>query len=198
MAAVDARFGVVHGLVNNAAETTRGGIWDTTPELIDRMLAVNVRAPLLLIQGAARIMQREGVAGSIVNIGSVSGYGGDVYLLPYAVSKGALHALTRNTAFALMRDQIRVNLLNPGWMYTPAEDAIQRRWHGATDGWLETAAAEQPFGRLIDPAEVARTIGFLLSDESGLMTGACIDFDQGVVGAGAVPKPTPADTWPKE
>jgi NAD(P)-dependent dehydrogenase (short-subunit alcohol dehydrogenase family) len=194
--AIDERFGVVHGLVNAAAETDRGGIWDTTGALFDRLMAVNVRAPLLLTQAVARIMQREGVSGSIVNIGSVTGYGGEVFLLPYSVSKGALHALTRNTAFALMRDRIRVNLLNPGWMDTPAEDSIQRRYHGAGDDWLERAEAEQPFGRLLKPDEVARGICFLLSDESGMMTGACLDFDQTVIGAGKAPKPTARDVWP--
>ena len=155
-----------------------------------------MRAPLLLAQAAARIMKREHVAGSIVNVGSVAGYGGEVFLLPYATSKGALHALTRNAAFALMRDHIRVNLVNPGWMDTPAEDAIQRRYHGGGDDWLQRAAQAQPFGRLIDPAEVARTICFLLSDESGLMTGACIDVDQSVIGGGSSPKPSPGDVWP--
>jgi NAD(P)-dependent dehydrogenase (short-subunit alcohol dehydrogenase family) len=194
--AVDERFGVVHGLVNAAAETDRGGIWDTTAALVDRLMAVNVRAPLLLTQVMARIMKRQGVAGSIVNVGSVTGYGGEVFLLPYSVAKGALHALTRNTAFALMRDRIRVNLINPGWMDTPAEDAIQRRYHGAGDDWLERAEADQPFGRLLKPDEVARGICFLLSDESGMMTGACLDFDQTVIGAGKAPKPTERDVWP--
>jgi len=197
MATADRRFGVVHGLVNAAAETDRAGIWDTTTAVFDRLVAVNVRAPLLLSQAAATIMRREGVDGSIVNVGSVTGYGGDVFLLPYAVSKGALHALTRNTAFALMRDRIRVNLLNLGWMDTPAEDVIQRRYHGAGDGWLERAAERQPFGRLIDPVEVGRMICFLLSEESGLMTGAVLDFDQSVLGAGASSKPTEADVWPE-
>jgi len=196
MAAVDERFGVVHGVVNSAAFTDRASIWDTSVETFDRMLAVNVRAPLMLIQAAARVMRREGVEGSVVNIGSISGYGGDVFLLPYAISKGALHSMTRNVAFALMRDRIRVNLLNPGWMDTPAEDETQRRWHGATDGWRKRASAQQPLGRLIDPAEVARTICFLLSPESGLMTGAALDFDQSVVGAGPIVKPTDADVWP--
>lgn len=196
LTAVDERFGVVHGLVNAAAETDRGSIWDTTAALVDRLMAVNVRAPLLLMQAAARIMKREGVAGSIVNIGSVAGYGGEVFLLPYSTSKGALHAMTRNAAFALARDQIRVNLLNPGWMDTPAEDAIQRRYHGAGDDWLTTAEANQPFGRLLKPEEVARGICFLLSDESGMMTGACLDFDQSVIGAGSAPKPTARDVWP--
>lgn len=196
MASVDRHFGVVHGLVNAAASTYRGGVWDTTASMLDGMIAVNVRAPLLLTQAAARIMRREGVEGSIVNIGSVSGYGGDVFLLPYAVSKGALHALTRNTAFALMRDRIRVNLLNLGWMDTPAEHVTQRTYHGAGDDWLERAAARQPLGRLIDTTEAARTICFLLSAESGLMTGAVVDFDQSVLGAGTSSKPTPADVWP--
>jgi NAD(P)-dependent dehydrogenase (short-subunit alcohol dehydrogenase family) len=194
--AVDARFGVVHGLVNAAAETDRASVWDTSSELFDRLMAVNVRAPLMLLQSAARIMKREGVAGSIVNIGSVSGYGGNVFLLPYAISKGALHAFTRNSAYALMRDRIRVNLLNLGWMDTPAEDGIQRRYHGAGDDWLARAEAAQPLGRLIKPDEVARTICFLLSSESGLMTGASIDFDQSVQGGGDVPKPGRAEVWP--
>jgi NAD(P)-dependent dehydrogenase (short-subunit alcohol dehydrogenase family) len=195
-AAVDAHFGVLHGLVNAAAETDRGSVWDTTAALIDRLMAVNVRAPMLLLQAAARIMKRERVPGSIVNIGSVAGYGSEVFLFPYATSKSALHAMTRNAAFALARDRIRVNLLNPGWMDTPAEDAIQRRYHGAGDDWLARAEAEQPFGRLLKPDEVARGICFLLSDESGMMTGACLDFDQTVIGAGKGPIPTERDVWP--
>ncbi len=58
-----------------------------------------------------------------------------------------------------------------GWMNTPAEDAIQRRFHGATDGWLEEAAAAQPFGRLIEPEEIARTIAFPTSRSSGVQIG---------------------------
>ena len=193
---VDKTFGVVHGLLNSAAETSRGSVWNTTPEMFDSMMAVNVRAPFMLIQDCAKIMKREGVPGSVVNIGSVTGYGGDVNLTHYAISKGALHSLTRNCAYSLMRDRIRVNLLNPGWMDTPTEDATQRKWHNAQDGWLQKAESEQPLGRLIKPEELARTILFLLSDESGLMTGAVIDFDQSVVGAGSPSKPKLGEVWP--
>jgi NAD(P)-dependent dehydrogenase (short-subunit alcohol dehydrogenase family) len=191
IARTDAEFGVVHGVVNAAAVTDRGTAWNTTVELWDRMQDVNVRAPFLLTQGAARIMAREGVAGSMVNIGSMTGHGGQPILLPYAVSKGALHTLTKNMAFSLMRNHIRVNLLNLGWMDTPAEHVIQKRYHGASDDWLVDAERAQPFGRLIKPAEVARVICFLLSDESGMMTGAVVDFDQSVLGAGNSPKPPP-------
>ena len=194
MDAVDSAFGVVHGLVNIAAFTGRGNIWDTDIDLWDTMHAVNVRAPFFMIQGAAKIMRREGVAGSIVNIGSVSGHGGQPFILAYSVSKGALATLTKTAAYSLMRHKVRVNQVNPGWMDTETEDAVQRRFHGATDGWLAAAEAGQPTGRLIKPAEVARSIVFLLSDESGMMTGTIIDYDQSVQGAGDAPKPTLEET----
>ncbi len=195
MAAADAAFGRVDVLVNGAALTVRGSVWDTDAALWDQMLHINTRAPGLLITEAAKIMAREGIAGSIVNIGSVAAHGGQDFLYPYATSKAALQALTRNAAYSLMRRRIRVNLIQPGWMSTPGEDAIQREFHDASDGWLDQAAAGRPFGRLIDPAELARTICFLASDASGLMTGAIIDFDQSVAGAGDAPVPGTEPTW---
>ncbi len=189
MPAVDELFGIVHVLVNAAAITDRGSIADTSVELWDQMMAVNLRAPFQLMQGAIAIMRRDGVPGSIVNVGSVSAHAGQPTLLPYSASKAALSALTKNTAYAVMWDRIRVNQLNLGWMNTPAEDAVQRRYEGAGDGWLEDVAATRPFGRLIEPSEAARAIAFLASDESGLMTGSVVDFDQSVLGGGdpAVP-----------
>lgn len=193
--AADDEFGRVDALVNAAAVTVRGSVWDTDAELWSNMLDVNTRAPALLISAAARIMRREGIEGAIVNVGSVAAHGGPDFLYAYSASKAALQAITRNAAYALMRHRIRVNLIQPGWMITEGEDAIQRRFHGATDGWLEAAAAAQPFGRLIDPDEVARTICFLASPESGMMTGAIIDFDQSVHGAGDAPKPDLGPVW---
>ena len=184
VAAVDETFGTCHALVNCAAITDRGSVWDTSPELWDAILAVNVKAPGLLSQGAARIMARDGVEGAIVLIGSIAGRGGPPKLLPYSTSKGALVAMTRNLAFSLMRHRIRVNLLCPGWMDTPNEDLVQRTFDGATDGWLERAEAQMPFGRLIKPQEIARTIVHLATPDSGMMTGAVVEWDQTVLGAG--------------
>ena len=195
--ALDERFGVCHSFVNCAAITDRGTVWDTTPELWDAMLAVNVRAPGLLSQGVARIMARERVEGTIVLIGSIAGRGGPPKLLPYSTSKGALVAMTRNLAFALMRHRIRVNLLCPGWMDTPNEDVVQRTFDGAADGWLERAEAEMPFGRLIKPGEIARTIVHLATSDSGMMTGAVVEWDQTVLGAGDSVFPGPElGRWP--
>lgn len=184
------RFGAPHGLVNVAAATSRANLFTDTPEHFDRQFTVNVKAPYFLIQAVAAAMIRAGVPGSIVNIGSTAAHGGPTKLTSYSMCKGALTIMTKNLAFGLMPHGIRVNQVNPGWMDTEAEDAVQRRFHGATDGWLEAAEAEQPFGRLIKPPEVAKVIAFYLSDESGMMTGTIVDYDQSVQGAGDAPKPS--------
>lgn len=181
--AADEAFGRVDVLANCAANPERDEIWDSTPEFFDRMFAVNARAPYFLIQGAARIMHRENIRGTIVNVISISSHGGQPYISAYSASKGALVTMTRNVAHALLPYRIRVNGLNPGWMATPGEDETQRRFHSATDDWLEEAGKSRPFGRLIDPKETAWAVVFLASEESGLMTGAIVDYDQQVVGA---------------
>lgn len=187
VAKADERFGRVDALINVAARTDRGDIFDTSEERFNEIFEVNVRAPFFLIQETARIMRRERIAGSIVNIQSMSAHGGQPFITAYCASKGALATLTRNVAHSLLKLRIRVNGLNIGWMSTEGEDHIQRTYHGAEDGWLEEAAKTRPFGRLIDPKEVARACAYLASEESGLMTGSNIDFDQMVIGAGDPP-----------
>jgi NAD(P)-dependent dehydrogenase (short-subunit alcohol dehydrogenase family) len=181
--AAEAAFGRVDILVNAAGDTDRGTIFDTSPELYERLMAVNLRAPFFLIQDAGALMKRLGIAGAIVNIQSMSAHGGQPFLSAYSISKAGLAALTKNAAYGLLPHRIRVNGLNIGWMATPGEDAIMRLRHDAQDGWLDEAAADQPFGRLIDPAEVAKAVAYLASAESGLMTGSNIDFDQTILGA---------------
>ena len=182
VAQADASFGGVDILVNAAAITDRGTILDTEPELFDRMFAVNVRAPFFLMQEAVKLMRRDAVEGCIVNIGSMSAMAGQSFLSAYSASKGALATLTRNTAYSLLRNRIRVNGLNLGWMASEGEDRIQREFHHADTDWLAKAAATQPFGRLVDPKEAARAVAFLCSAESGLMTGTVMEFDQSVWG----------------
>lgn len=182
MARCDQAFGRVDVLVNAAALTDRGNILSTTPELFERMFAVNVRAPFFLMQDAVRIMLREGIEGAIVNILSMSSHGGQSFLTPYSASKAALGTLTKSIAFSLLRHRIRVNGLNIGWMDTPGEHGIQQRAHDAPPDWLAKAEASRPFGRLLKPQEVARAVAFLCSAESGLVTGSLVDFDQTVHG----------------
>ena len=180
----ESAFGTLHGLVNCAGMSDRGTILDTSPELFDAIMAVNIRAPFFLMQAAIKMMIAKGVEGSIVNIITMTSHGGQSFLTAYAASKGALVTLTKNVAFSAMRNRIRVNGLNIGWMDTPHEHDIQRHYHNAEENWLTKAEQAQPFGRLLKSTEVARAVAFLLSGESGMMTGAVIDFDQSVVGCG--------------
>jgi NAD(P)-dependent dehydrogenase (short-subunit alcohol dehydrogenase family) len=192
VAEADRAFGRVDALVNVAAITDRGTIFDTSPELFDRMFAINVRAPFFLMQETAKLMRREKVPGTVVNIISMSGHGGQSFITAYCASKGALITLTKNVAFSLMRHRIRVNGLTIGWMDTPGEDRIMKTYHGADASWREKAYASLPTGRMLQPEEVARAVAFLSSDESGMMTGSIIDFDQAVLGCyETAPQPAP-------
>ena len=198
VAAARSRFGRIDVLVNAAAATNRGTIFDTTPELFDRMFKVNVRAPFFLIQETAKLMRSAKVHGTIVNVLSQAIHGGQPFITAYCASKGALATLTKNVAFALMPYRIRVNGLAIGWMNSEGEDRTMRLYHGAKDGWQAEVARTLPFGRLIEVDEVARAIAYLGSEESGLMTGSIVDFDQSVVGAyeSQPPHPkTPADVY---
>lgn len=182
IAACDKRFGRVDGVVNAAGITDRGTIEDTTVEQWDRMFAINVRAPFILMQDAIKLMKREGAPGGIVNIITMSAHGGQPKLTAYSASKGALAVLTKNVAYSVRFDRIRVNGINLGWTDTPNEHKVQR-WEGQPEDWLGRAGEVLPFGRLIGVDEVARLCLFLLGPDSGVMTGSVIDFDQQVMGA---------------
>ena len=190
--AADNAFGRVDILVNAAGLTDRGNLLDTTPELFDRMFAVNVRAPFFLMQKSVRLMIRDGAEGAIVNIGSTSSRAGQPFIAPYCASKGALSTLTRNAGFALMRNRIRVNQLDIGWMNSDNERAVQSGEAG-DPAFIDRQAATLPFGRLLEPDEVAMAVAFLASEDSGMMTGSVIQFDQSVWGGYDGQAPTPAE-----
>jgi NAD(P)-dependent dehydrogenase (short-subunit alcohol dehydrogenase family) len=177
------RFDRVDGLVNAAGTTARGTLEETTPALFDEIMAVNVRAPLLLMQAVVRDMRRRGEGGAVLNVLSMSAHGGQPYLAAYSASKAALGALTKNVAHAHRFDRIRVNGLNLGWTDTPNEHVVQREVHGRPADWLDEVSGALPMGRLADPSEVADLVAFLLSDRCGVMTGSLIDYHQEVVGA---------------
>jgi len=183
-------FGRVDALVNSAAITDRGTIYDTSPELYDRMMNINVRAPFFLTQDAVNLMVKTKTRGTIVNIISFSGHGGQSFISAYSISKGALLTMTKNTGYTVMRHGIRINGLCIGWMDTPGEDRIMKTYHGANEGWLAEKEAGRPMGRLLKTDEVARACAYLSTEESGLMTGSIIDFDQQVLGcANDAPEP---------
>jgi NAD(P)-dependent dehydrogenase (short-subunit alcohol dehydrogenase family) len=175
------RFGALNILVNNAALTTRGDIEHVSLDVIDSIFAVNLRAPLLLIQAAIPHMRARG-GGAVVNIGSVNAYIGEPKLCPYAVSKGGLMTLTKNVAATLNRDRIRVNQINVGWTLTEGEQKV-KLLEGKGNDWLAEAVATRPWGRLLSPDDVANAVEYFATDKSALVTGAVMDLEQYPVGA---------------
>lgn len=182
-AAAVARFGRIDGLVNAAGLTTRGSFETGTAALWDQLFAINGRAGFLLMQAAISDMKRRKSPGSIVNILSMNAYCGIPELAIYASTKGAMLTLTKNAAHAHMADRIRVNGINLGWVATAAEHRMQAEILGKGEGWLETAAAMQPLGRLLTAEEAASVSVFLLSNASVPMSGAIVDLEQKVAGA---------------
>jgi len=175
-------FGRIDGLCNAAGITTRGTLLDTTPELFDTHIAVNLRGPFFAMQAAAADMVERGTAGSIVNIISIAEHGGQGYLAPYVAAKAGLAGLTRNSAYAHRWDRIRINGLNIGWTESEGETQTQQQFHQADDGWASEAAKKVPMGKLGQPDEIAEIVVLLLSPRSGVVTGSVIDWDQIVIG----------------
>jgi NAD(P)-dependent dehydrogenase (short-subunit alcohol dehydrogenase family) len=176
-------FGTVNGLVNCAAASDRGTLLDTSLELWNRHFETNVRGPFLIMQGLVKHLFETGKPGSIVNTISMVAHCGQSYLTAYSASKGALATLTKNVANAYAAKRIRCNGILTGWMDTPGESVTQKKFQGASEDWLAKAEAAQPMGQLVKPDQVAGLAAYMLSPESGIMTGALVDYDQNVAGA---------------
>ena len=171
------RFGRLDILVNNAARTTRSTLETTDAALFDDIMAVNVRAPLLLLRALLPHWRASG-GGVALNIGSINAHCGEAGLLAYSASKGALMTLTRNLADAHAHDGIRINQLNLGWTLTLNEYALKIR-DGLPPDWphalpLQTA----PAGHLLHPDEIAHYALAFVSDAGGPITGAVVDLEQ--------------------
>ncbi len=175
------RFGKADGLVNAAGVTTRASFLSGSASQFDAIIAVNLRAPFLLMSELIRHLVGRGAAGSVVNIQSMNAHCGAADLAIYAASKGGLQVLTKNAAAAHMADRIRVNGINLGWVDTPTERAFQDAEHGAD--WFEEQALAQPLRRFVSSQDCARQVVWMLSDASAPMTGVSVDLEQAVVGA---------------
>ncbi len=170
------RFGRLDVLVNNAASTARFDAAATTAAVFDQMMAVNVRAPLLLSREAFSPLKQSG--GCILNIGSINGYCGEDVLLPYSISKGALHTLSRNLAAAWGVHHIRVNHFVLGWILSPNEyelkirDGLDKDWH------LHPPEDSVPFGTMTRPEAIAAAALYWCSKDSWPLSGNTIELEQ--------------------
>jgi NAD(P)-dependent dehydrogenase (short-subunit alcohol dehydrogenase family) len=176
------RFGGLDILVNNAGDVGRGDVEHIPVARWDQVMAVNLRAPFILLQASIAPMRARG-GGSIINIGSILAYVGEPKLGAYSVSKGGLMTLTRNAASLLNRDRIRVNQINVGWTLTEGERRVKREQEGKGDEWIAEAIATRPFGRLLAPLDIAYAAAYFASNESECVTGSVLDLEQYPPGA---------------
>ena len=175
MAAAVDRYGRLDALVNNAGWFPRGTLEETSAELWDQVLDVNLRGAFFCCKHAVPHLRAAG-GGSIVNVGSTNGIQAMPNLVAYGAAKGGLLALTRTLAGAYARDRIRVNYLIPGWILTDSEIALQHG-RGLSDDDLRQAGAALPLGRPQTVQDIAFAVLYLASDESSQVTGAVLNVD---------------------
>jgi NAD(P)-dependent dehydrogenase (short-subunit alcohol dehydrogenase family) len=169
-------FGRIDGVVNNAAIVPRTTIQTATVEAFEQTMAVNVRAPLFLIQAAFPQLKRN--RGAVLNIGSINAHSGEPTFLHYAMSKGALQTLSRNLANAHGADHVRFTHFNVGWVLTDNEYEKQVA-EGQPKDWPERIPAQYaPSGKLIAPETIAAAAVYWLSDQSRPITGTVMELEQ--------------------
>ncbi len=171
------RFGQLDGLINNAAAIMRSDLATTDETLFDRVMAVNARAPLLMVRVAIAHLKR--ARGSVVGIGSINAYTGEPRQLAYAMSKAAHMTMSRNLANTFAPDGVRFNHFNVGWVLTDNEYALKQS-EGLPEDWPNQVAGSSnaPAGRMTRPKDIAEHAAFWLSDASRPISGAVIDLEQ--------------------
>ena len=169
-------FGALDAIVNNAASVARSDLHHTDAAFFDRMMAINVRAPMLLMKAAYPHLKKS--QGCVLNIGSINAYTGESNLLAYSISKGGLMTLSRNLADALCYDHIRVNHFNVGWVLTPNEYQ-QKIADGLPADWPEQIEPQYaPSGKIMSPEKIAAAAVYWLSDESRPISGSVVELEQ--------------------
>ncbi|MFD9944699.1 SDR family NAD(P)-dependent oxidoreductase [Nonomuraea sp. NPDC059023] len=170
-------YGHVDGLVNNAAifsTITMKPFWEITDEEWDRLMAVNLRGPWLLVSALLPLLCASASA-SVVNIGSDAVRLGRTGYLHYVASKGGVHGMTYSMARELGEYGIRVNTLSPGPVYTEvARETV-------TPAQREAMIAAQALRRPGGPDDLTGTLMFLLGDGSAYLTGQTISVNGGLV-----------------
>jgi 3(or 17)beta-hydroxysteroid dehydrogenase len=179
VAAIEASAGRLDGLVNAAGIVAVGSVEDTDFATWRRVMAVNLDGTFLGCKYAMPLLRRNG--GSIVNLSSVSGLVGGHNLAAYNASKGGVRLLTKSVALhgARRKPPVRANSVHPAFIEGPLVDGLIAQVRDPASA-RERMAAMVPLGRFGTPAEVAALCVYLLSDESGFVTGAELTLDGGL------------------
>lgn len=170
-------FGALDILFNNAGIGHDSEVVDLTEDLWDRVIDVNLKGVFLGCKSAIPLMKERG-GGTIVNTASTAGVVGFPRLTAYSAAKGGVISMTRSLAIECAPYNIRVNAICPGSTYTPL---TEQKYHNQADPDLarQRHREAQPIGRLSMPADIARGVLFLASDDSPTTTGTCLVIDGG-------------------
>ena len=174
---VQRSFGQVDALINNAGFMFEKTLDEMQPDEWNRMLAVNLTAPVFLSKHLLPMLRANG-GGSIINIGSIEGLAANPEHAAYCATKGGLHSLTRAMAVDLGKDNIRVNAIAPGWIRTALSDDYINAQQDPQAAW-EGLYQMHPAGRIGEPEDVGKLAVYLASDDSGFVTGQVIVIDGG-------------------
>ena len=171
------KYGGLDVLVNNAGISPQATAEETSWEMWDDVMAVNLKGTFIGCKKAIPLMRKRG-GGAIVNLASINAIRGNTRLVAYAATKGAVLAMTMSLALDHVSENIRVNCVCPATIET---DMVRQMLSEAAD--LEAATrgitAKHPIGRMAQPEEVASTIAFLASGDASFMTGLAIPVDGG-------------------
>ncbi|WP_448333212.1 SDR family NAD(P)-dependent oxidoreductase [Streptomyces sp. DSM 41534] len=174
VAMAEERFGALHIMLNCAGYLRAAPLLETTEEMLDAVIGVNLKGVFYGCKFAVPAMQRAG-GGSIVNWGSVNSMVAEPDLSAYTATKGAVLMITKSVAIEFAKDDIRANCICPGAVRTPMVESF------FDEGFFEDDAAQrkyQPLG-FGTPEQIADVAVFLASDESRLMTGSAVVVDGG-------------------
>jgi glucose 1-dehydrogenase len=166
-------FGRVDVMVNNAGVAQGGALLDWTPEMVERVTAVNQHGVLYGIQAAARVMQSVGRGGVIINVGSIYGELATLYCIGYQATKAAVEIMTKVAAHELAPYGIRVVNVAPGVVETTMIDDYRKA------GLAERMAKKHMRGALVQPEQVARVIALLATDAASVINGTTVFADDG-------------------
>jgi NAD(P)-dependent dehydrogenase (short-subunit alcohol dehydrogenase family) len=171
--AVVETFGRLDVVVNNAGGSPPAAIATASPRFIEKVIALNLLAPVWVAQAARRVMVDQTDGGVIINIGSLSGSRPSPGTAAYGAAKAGLANLTRSLAMEWAPD-VRVNQVTVGYLRTEQADLF----YGDAAG-MSAVARTIPMGRLVEPADVAAVCLFLASEHARFLTGAEITVDGG-------------------
>lgn len=170
-------YGRLDVLFNNAGiEGPQAATADYDEAEFDRVIAVNLKSVFLGMKYAIPAMLKSG-GGSIINTASVAGLVGFPNIVAYCASKGAVVQMSKTAALEYATQNIRVNAICPGVIWTP----MVQRFTGGSDEARQQFAQTEPVGRMGTPEEVAAMALFLASDDASFVTGAALPVDGGFV-----------------